>query len=99
MHTDVTADRDTAPGEFVISGLDAGYATHAAAEGEPLRLLSDGLFLERVLSPENIEAGQPIFFADGRFTTDVSGTIVGTAYEDAETSGEFARVIVRLGDF
>lgn len=98
MHTDVTAETYTKPGDFVVIGIDAGYATHAAAAGQPLRLQSVGLFLERVLSSADVDREQPIFFADGHFTTEMTGAMIGKAYERSETDGESARVIVKIGD-
>lgn len=97
MHAQVTADQDTYAGQFVIVGDEAGYATHAAAAGESLRIQTSGRFVETVLSSEDVLRGQPIFFEDGYFSA-ISGTIVGIAYEDAVSESDTARVIIEIGD-
>lgn len=97
MHAQVTADQDTYAGQFVIVGDEAGYATHAAAAGEPLKLQVSGRFIETVQAAEDVERGRPILYDDGVFSL-YRGVVIGVAYEDAISDSEHARVIIDLGD-
>ena len=76
----IIADRPHAPGDHLFSDGRFGFAAHAAAEGDGLRVEDVGTYMLAVpYDPETIQPGASVYLGeDGSLTLDETPRRVGT---------------------
>ena len=76
----IIADRPHAPGDHVHDGARFGFAAHAAAQGDELRVEDVGTYMLAVPhDPETIQPGASVYLSeDGSMTLEETDRRVGT---------------------
>lgn len=93
----ITAPRDLESGELVAVGALVGYTQTAAAEGDQVAIVTDGVYAVSVASATNIEVGAIIYLDDQALTTVAEDTVrIGIAVTDGASDGATVQVNVKL---
>jgi predicted RecA/RadA family phage recombinase len=94
----VTAPAAVTSGQYVVVGALRGVAAYDAAQGEPVEVVSEGVFTLPKVAADNIAAGDLLYWT-GTACTKAAGTgskpLVGMAVKAAGSG--VATVAVKLG--
>lgn len=92
----ILAETNVEAGDFIVSSDGNGFATDDAKSGDLVEIETGGIFILEVLASDDINVRDPIYFADGSFST-AGDLVIGHAYDPATPSDGVAYIAVKLG--